>query len=63
MICIVKDFSGQIVICIFEVMSGLVYDVLDVLSDVYDQVIWYQFGYILGVMYLNDVQMCIVIYL
>ncbi|MDF3854297.1 antibiotic biosynthesis monooxygenase [Paracoccus sp. P2] len=51
-----KEFSGQTVICTFEVTPGTAHDVLDALNDAYDQVIRHQPGYVSGAIHLNDAQ-------
>ncbi|QRZ12182.1 antibiotic biosynthesis monooxygenase [Paracoccus methylovorus] len=51
-----KEFTGQTVICTFEVTPGTAHDVLDALNDAYDQVIRHQPGYVSGAIHLNDAQ-------
>lgn len=47
-------FSGQTVICTFEVTPGTAEDVLDALQDAYRQVISQAPGYVSGAVHLND---------
>lgn len=56
------DFDGQTVICTFEVTPGSAHDVLDLLSDAWDQVIRQQPGFISGAIHLNDAQTRIATY-
>ncbi|MDP5308022.1 antibiotic biosynthesis monooxygenase family protein [Paracoccus spongiarum] len=56
------DFDGQTVICTFEVTPGSAHDVLDLLSDAWDQVIRNQPGFIAGAIHLNDAQTRIATY-
>lgn len=51
-----KEFSGQTVICTFDVSPGTAHDVLEALSQAYDQVISRQPGYVSGAIHLNDAQ-------
>ena len=57
-----NDFQGQTVICTFEVTPGSAHDVLDALSEAYDQVIRHQPGYVSGAVHLNDAQTRIATY-
>ena len=56
------DFDGQTVICTFEVTPGSAHDVLDLLTDAWDQVIRRQPGFISGAIHLNDAQTRIATY-
>ncbi|MDO5621954.1 MAG: antibiotic biosynthesis monooxygenase family protein [Paracoccus sp. (in: a-proteobacteria)] len=56
------DFSGQTVICTFEVTPGTVQDVLDALEAAYAEVISRQPGYISGAIHVNDAQTRIATY-
>lgn len=57
-----KDFDGQTVICTFDVTPGSAQDVLDALTEAYDQVISRQPGYVSGAIHLNDAQTRIATY-
>lgn len=50
------DFDGQTVICTFEVTPGTAHDVLDMLTQAWEQVISKQSGFISGAIHLNDAQ-------
>lgn len=56
------DFDGQTVICTFEVNPGSAHDVLDLLTDAWDNVIRKQAGFISGAIHLNDAQTRIATY-
>ena len=49
-----RDFDGQTVITTFEVNPGSAQDVLDLLTDAWDQVIRRQSGFVSGAIHLND---------
>lgn len=49
-------FTGQTVICTFDVTPGSAHDVLDLLSAAYAEVISRAPGYIAGAIHLNDAQ-------
>lgn len=51
-----QDFSGQTVICTFEVTPGSAQDVLELLQSAYAEVISQQPGYLSGAIHLNDAQ-------
>ncbi|AGT09382.1 antibiotic biosynthesis monooxygenase family protein [Paracoccus aminophilus] len=53
---ITTGFSGQTVICTFDVTPGTAHDVLEALQAAYDGVISRQPGYISGALHLNDAQ-------
>lgn len=55
-------FSGQTVICTFDVTPGTAQDVVDALSEAYQQVISRQNGFISAAMHLNDAQTRIATY-
>lgn len=55
-------FSGQTVICTFEVTPGTAHDVLDALQDAYRDVISKSPGYVSGAIHLNDAQTRIATY-
>ena len=57
-----KDFDGQTVICTFDVTPGSAQDVVDALTDAYEQVISRQPGYVSGAIHLNDAQTRIATY-
>lgn len=57
-----RDFDGQTVICTFEVTPGSAHDVLDMLTDAWDQVIRCQPGFVAGAIHLNDAQTRIATY-
>lgn len=57
-----QDFDGQTVICTFEVTPGSAHDVLDLLTDAWDQVIRRQPGFVSGAIHLNDAQTRIATY-
>ncbi len=50
------DFSGQTVICTFDVTPGSAHDVLEALEDAWTNVISKQPGFISCAMHLNDAQ-------
>lgn len=50
------DFTGQTVICTFDVTPGSAHDVLEMLKAAYAEVISAQPGYISGAIHLNDAQ-------
>lgn len=50
------DFSGQTVICTFDVTPGSAHDVLEMLQSAYAEVICHQPGYMAGAIHLNDAQ-------
>ena len=56
------DFDGQTVITTFEVTPGSAHDVLDLLTDAWDQVIRRQPGFVSGAIHLNDAQTRIATY-
>lgn len=56
------DFDGQTVICTFEVTPGTAHDVLDLLTDAWDNVIQRQSGFVSGAIHLNDAQTRIATY-
>jgi quinol monooxygenase YgiN len=56
------DFSGQTVITTFEVTPGSAHDVLDLLTDAWDQAISQQAGCLGGAIHLNDAQTRIATY-
>lgn len=56
------DFDGQTVICTFEVTPGTAHDVLDLLTDAWEQVIRKQTGFVSGALHLNDAQTRIATY-
>lgn len=56
------DFDGQTVICTFEVTPGTAHDVLEMLTDAWDQVISQQPGFVSGAIHLNDAQTRIATY-
>ncbi|MDF3605939.1 antibiotic biosynthesis monooxygenase [Paracoccus sp. DMF-8] len=56
------SFSGQTVICTFEVTPGSAHDVLDALQDAYRDVISKSPGYVSGAVHLNDAQTRIATY-
>ena len=57
-----RDFDGQTVITTFEVTPGSAHDVLDLLTDAWDQVIRRQPGFVSGAIHLNDAQTRIATY-
>ncbi len=57
-----RDFDGQTVICTFEVTPGSAHDVLELLTDAWDQVIRQQPGFVSGAIHLNDAQTRIATY-
>ncbi|RMC36542.1 antibiotic biosynthesis monooxygenase family protein [Paracoccus alkanivorans] len=56
------DFDGQTVICTFEVTPGTAHDVLEMLTDAWEQVISRQPGFVSGAIHLNDAQTRIATY-
>ncbi|TWI36722.1 antibiotic biosynthesis monooxygenase family protein [Paracoccus sulfuroxidans] len=57
-----SGFSGQTVICTFDVTPGTAHDVLDALTDAYQQVIRRRDGFISAAIHLNDAQTRIATY-
>ena len=55
-------FTGQTVICTFDVTPGTAQDVLEALQDAYASVISRQPGYVSGAVHLNDAQTRIATY-
>ena len=55
-------FSGQTVICTFDVTPGTAHDVVEALQDAYDEVISQQPGFVSGAIHLNDAQTRIATY-
>lgn len=55
-------FTGQTVICTFDVTPGTAQDVLEALQDAYAHVISRQPGYVSGAVHLNDAQTRIATY-
>ena len=51
-----RDFDGQTVITTFEVTPGSAHDVLELLTDAWDQVIRRQPGFIAAGLHVNDAQ-------
>lgn len=51
-----SGFSGQTVICTFDVTPGTAHDVVDALQDAYRDVISKAPGYVSGALHLNDAQ-------
>lgn len=56
------DFTGQTIICTFDVTPGTTHDVLDALDEAYAQVISRQPGFVSGAVHLNDAQTRIATY-
>ena len=56
------DFTGQTIICTFDVTPGTAHDVLGALDDAYAQVISRQPGFVSGAVHLNDAQTRIATY-
>ena len=56
------DFTGQTVITTFDVTPGTAHDLLDALTDAWDQVISKQPGFQGGAVHLNDAQTRIATY-
>ena len=56
------DFTGQTIICTFDVTPGTAHDVLEALNDAYAQVISRQPGFVSGAVHLNDAQTRIATY-
>ncbi len=56
------DFDGQTVICTFEVTPGSAHDVLEMLTDAWNDVIRRQPGFVSGAIHLNDAQTRIATY-
>lgn len=59
---ITPDFDGQTVITTFEMTPGTAHDLLEALTDAWDQVISRQPGFIAGAVHLNDAQTRIATY-
>ena len=57
-----SGFSGQTIICTFEVTPGSAQDVLEALQDAYREVISKSPGYLSGALHLNDAQTRIATY-
>ena len=57
-----QDFTGQTVITTFDVTPGTAHDLLDALTDAWDQVISKQPGFQGGAVHLNDAQTRIATY-
>ena len=57
-----RDFDGQTVITTFEVTPGSAHDVLELLTDAWDQVIRRQPGGVSGAVHVNDAQTRIATY-
>ncbi|MDO5705692.1 MAG: antibiotic biosynthesis monooxygenase family protein [Paracoccus sp. (in: a-proteobacteria)] len=57
-----KDFNGQTVIATFDVTPGTAQDVLDLLTDAWENVISKQPGFIAAAVHLNDAQTRIATY-
>jgi quinol monooxygenase YgiN len=53
---ITPDFDGQTVISTFEMTPGTCSDVLDALTEAYEQVIRHQPGFLGGAIHVNDAQ-------
>lgn len=53
---ITQDFSGQTVICTFDVTPGTAQDLLDALEAAWAEVISKQPGFLGGAVHLNDAQ-------
>lgn len=56
------DFTGQTIICTFDVTPGTAHDVLYALDEAYAQVISRQPGFVSGAVHLNDAQTRIATY-
>lgn len=56
MTAIRPDFTGQTIICTFDVTPGTAQDVLELLQAAYDEVISHQPGYLFGALHMNDAQ-------
>ena len=56
------DFSGQTIICTFDVTPGTAHDVLEALNEAYAQVISRQPGFVSAAVHLNDAQTRIATY-
>lgn len=56
------DFTGQTIICTFDVTPGTAHDVLDALDEAYAQVISRQPGFVSAAVHLNDAQTRIATY-
>ncbi|PTX00397.1 antibiotic biosynthesis monooxygenase family protein [Pararhodobacter aggregans] len=55
-IAITPDFDGQTVVTTFEMTPGTCSDVLEHLTDAYEQVIRHQPGFLGGAIHVNDAQ-------
>jgi heme-degrading monooxygenase HmoA len=62
MVTITPDFAGQTVISTFEMTPGTCADVLEALTEAYDQVIRRQPGFIGAAIHVNDAQTRIATY-
>lgn len=56
MTTISQDFSGQTVLTTFEMTPGTAHDLMDALTDAYDQFIRHQPGFISAGLHMNDAQ-------
>ncbi|MCL7464965.1 antibiotic biosynthesis monooxygenase [Phaeovulum sp. NW3] len=59
---ITPDFSGQTVICTFEMTPATAADLMEALQDAYDQCIRHQPGFIGAGLHMNDAQTRIATY-
>lgn len=57
-----SGFSGQTIICTFDVTPGSAHDVLEALQEAYRDVISKSAGYLSGALHLNDAQTRIATY-
>lgn len=57
-----NDFNGQTVITTFEVTPGTAHDLLEALTDAWENIICRQPGFIGGAVHLNDAQTRIATY-
>lgn len=57
-----SEFTGQTIICTFDVTPGSAQDVLEALQDAYRDVISKSKGYVSGALHLNDAQTRIATY-
>lgn len=55
-IAITPEFDGQTIISTFEMTPGTCTDVLEALTEAYDQVIRHQPGFLGGAIHVNDAQ-------
>ena len=55
-IAITPDFDGQTVVSTFEMTPGTCSDVLEMLTEAYEQVIRHQPGFLGGAIHVNDAQ-------